>query len=159
LVWEDARLTSKFREKENKAQILSAAGQVFECFCAFTKPGNAKAIKKKLLGELGEAIGTEVEADSEELRDARIKNYKDLLGSGVVDYDKSKWFDAAVRQEADPHTIGTSDIKYNYSWKGDYKKSAWYSFQEAVKGHRTKAFKVLGETFQRMEINAEGGEW
>lgn len=128
LVWEDVRLTSPYRQKKNKGTILVAAENIFDFFCLNTKPGKAEDIKKKLLAELDAALGSEVEADSSDLRKSRLANYKDLLGVNYKEYNKSQWFDAAVDRQADPHTVGTSNVKYDYSWKGDYRKSDWYGF-------------------------------
>lgn len=154
LVWEDARLTSKYREKKNKEQILAAAGNIFDFLCLNTKPGNAEAVKKRLIGDLGAAMGQEVESvsDAESRKNTRIENYKALLGGDYKEYDKLEWFDAAVDRQVDAHTIGTSDVRYNPFWKGDYRKGDWYAFQEAVKAHQAVAFTVLGDTFEKMEI-------
>ncbi len=156
LVWEDTRLMSPGREKRNKEQILSATGDVFDILCGITKPRNANTIKSRLLGDLGMAIGEEADSDSSALVDARIQNYKALLGADYREYDKDEWFDEAVRQEADPHAIGTADIKYNYFWKGAYRDSNWYAFQEAAKVHKSKALAVLGGNFAATGINVAG---
>lgn len=155
LVWEDARLTSKYREKKNKKQILAAAGNIFEFYCKHTKPADAETIRKRLLGDLGAAMGQEVESASasESGKNTRIENYKTLLASNYKEYDKSKWLDAAVDRQADAQTIGTPEVKYNYFWKGDYHTSNWYAFQEAVRAHQSVAFKVLGATFAAMDID------
>jgi len=158
LVWEDARLISMERDKSNKDQILAAAGNIFDFFCASTKPGGIKAKKRKLLGDLGEAIGYEVEsvAEAEAGKAARVESYKTLLGADYTEYNKEQWFDAAVDRQVDPQTVGTSDVKYNYSWKVDYQQSDWFAFQEAVKAHQAVAYNVLGETFGAMEIDIGG---
>ena len=153
LVWEDTRLTSKYREKKNKEQILAAAGNIFDFFCKNTKPDNAETIKKRLLGDLGAAIGEEAETDSEDRVTARTDNYKTLLGGKYREYRKADWFNAAIDSQIDPHTVGTSNVTYDYTWKGDYLKSDWFQFQEAVKAHQTVAFKVLDKTFEEMEAD------
>lgn len=158
LVWEDTRLASQNAERRNKVQVLSAAGELFDCFCTMTKPNNTKSIKRRLLGDLGEAIGEDTERDSGDLAYARIKNYKTLLGVGYVKYNETNWFDEAVRHETDPRTIGTSDIKYNYYWKGDYRNSNWYMFQEAVKEHKAKALTLLNGNFEAAGMNISG-DW
>jgi len=153
LVWEDTRLISKEREKKNKKQILAAAGNIFDFFCNNTKPVNAAASRIKLLGDLAMAIGDEAETDSGDRVTVRMGNYKALLGGSYKEYKKAEWFGAAIDWQIDPHTIGTSDVKYNYSWKDDYIKSDWYGFQEAVKAHQSVAFKILDKTFADMEID------
>lgn len=157
LVWEDTRLISKEREKKNKNQILAAAGHVFDFFCQNTKPAKAAAIKKTLLGDLGAAIGADVEADSSALNNSRNANYRDLLGSDYKKYNKEQWFDAAVDRQVDGQTVGTSDVQYHYYWKDDYQKSDWHAFQEAVKAHQAVAFKALDKTFKAMEIDIAKG--
>ena len=159
LVWEDVRLTSPYRLKNNKEQILAAAGNICDFFCLNTKPGKAPAIKKKLLGDLDSAIGEEVKEDTGILRKKRLENYKVLLGSDYKEYDKEHWFDSAVDRRIVADTIGTSDVKYTCSWKGGYLKSDWYAFQEAVKTHRAVAFNVLGKTFAAMELDMTKGTW
>lgn len=97
LVWEDIRLTSPYRQKKNKEQILAAAGNVFDFYSKNTKPGkSAAAVKKTLLGDLDTAMGAEAEEDSAARVEARSANYKDLLGNAYQEYDESQWFDTAV---------------------------------------------------------------
>ena len=152
LVWEDIRLTSRYREKKNKEQILSAAGNIWDFFCLNTKPAKTSAIKKRLLGDLDSAIGEEVKEDTGILRKKRLENYKVLLGSEYKEYDKEHWFDAAVDRRIVAATIGTSDVRYTCSWKDAHLKSDWYAFQEAVKAHQAAAFNVLGKIFKVIEI-------
>jgi hypothetical protein len=159
LVWEDTRLISKEREKKNKEQILAAAGHIFDFFCLNTNPGKCQEVRKRLLGDLADAIGEEAETDSEANVEARMSNYKALLGDNYKEYKKSAWFGTAINWHVDAHTAGTSDVKYDYSWKDDYLKSNWYAFQEAVRTHQAVAFKVLGKTFEEMEINVAKGDW
>lgn len=157
LVWEDARLTSPYMQKRNKGQILAAAGNVFDFFCKNTKQGRADAIRKRLLGDLGAAIGKESENDSGDFKKNRLANYKDILGKYFKEYDKSEWFNAAIDQRADAQTIGTPDAKRIFFWKGDYRRSDWFRFQEAVKVHKAVALKVIGKTFEEMEIDVGNG--
>ncbi len=152
LVWEDARLTSPYRLKKNKEQILAAAGNIYDFFCLNTNPAKPSAIRKNLLGDLGSAIGDEVKEDTGILRKKRLENYKALLDSEYKEYDKEQWFDAAIDRQVVASTIGTSELKYTCSWKGDYLKSDWYAFQEAVKAHQAVAFNVLAKIFRMMEI-------
>ena len=106
-----------------------------------------------MLGDLDAAIGGEAETDSGARVKVRMDNYKALLGSSYKEYKKAEWFGAAIDWQVDPHTIGTSEVKYNYSWKDDYIKSDWHGFQEAVKAHHADAFKVLAGIFKQMEID------
>ena len=153
LVWEDVRLTSPYRQKKNRRQILAAAGNIFDLFCLNTKPGKTEGTKKRLLGDLEAAIGSDVEADSGPLKKRRFANYKDLLGGDYKKYSETHWFNVAVNRQVDAHTTGTSEVKYKHFWKSVYRKSDWYGFQEAVKAHQAVAFKVLGKTFEEMEVN------
>jgi hypothetical protein len=154
LIWEDIRLTSPFRQKKNKEQILAAAGNIFDFYCKNTKPGkSAAAGRKKLLGDLDAAMGAEAEADSAARVEARKANYKDLLRGDYKEYRETRWFDAAVDRRIIGETVGTPNVQYKYFWKGDYRQSDWFQFQEAVKAHQTVAFKVLASTFAAMEID------
>jgi len=153
LVWEDVRLTSPYRQKKNRRQILAAAGNIFDLFCLNTKPGKTEGTKKRLLGDLEAAIGSDVEADSGLLKKRRFANYKDLLGGDYKKYNETHWFNVAVNRQVDAHTTGTSEVKYKHFWKSVYRKSDWYGFQEAVKAHQAVAFKVLGKTFEEMEVD------
>jgi len=157
LVWEDVRLTSPYRLKKNKEQILAAAGNIFGFFCKNTKPGKAARIRKILLGDLDEAIGEDAESDSAASLDARIQSYESLLCGDFREYYEPAWFNAAIDRQVDAQTIGTSEVKYKLFWKDDYRNSDWYGFQEAVKAHQAVAFNVLGETFGEMEIKPD--EW
>ena len=159
LVWEDLRLTSKYREKNNKEQVLSAAVNIFDFFCSNTKPGNAATIRTQLEGDLNSAIGADVEADTGDLREKRLANCKVLLGVNYKKYDKAEWFSDAIDWQIDPHTIGNSNVKYDYSWKGDYLKSDWYAFQEAVKTHQAVALNLHRKTFTAMEIDITRQLW
>jgi hypothetical protein len=153
LVWEDERLTSQYRLKKNKEQILTAAGSIFDFFCKNTKPGKSGRIRKMLLGDLYEAIGEEEQADSAARLDERIQNYESLLGGDFREYYEPAWFNAAIDRQVDAQTVGTSEVKHKLFWKNNYRKSDWYAFQEAVKAHQSVAFNVLGETFGEMEID------
>lgn len=134
LIWEDTRLTPKDSVKRNKDQILKAAGNIFDFYCEYTKPGkNASSDRKRLLDDLGNAIG--IEGDEDSTKDARYDNYETLLGTDYIKYKKDQWFNNAVEPLIVGETVGTSDTKYDYLWKGDYTKSDWFAFQEAVKQH------------------------
>ena len=153
LVWEDTRLTSKYRLKKNKDQILGAAENIFDFFCLNTKPTNAKKKRNELIEELTAAIGEEATTDSAKKVKTRINNYKTLLGENYKDYNKAEWFNDAIETQVDGKTAGTSGVKLDYFWKDDYSKSNWFQFQEAVKAHHTVALKVFGPTFGAMEID------
>ena len=156
LIWVDERLalTSPDRVKKNKDQILAAAGSIFDYYCEFKGKSKASQIKKRLISDLGEAIGDEVEnvdkATSE--KDNRIAKYEALIGNDFIKYSPSEWFDSTVEsRDSDPSgTSGQSDT--TYMWKKDYKNSDWYKFQEAVKQHHDFALSVLKETFDLMGI-------
>ena len=157
MVWDDMRLTSPYKEKKNKEQILTAAGNIFDYYCRNTKPGNAESIKKQLLGDLDAAIGAETEWDSGDLTQSRMANYRALLGGDYLggdykEYDKSQWFDAAVDRQVDAGSLGSGKPKFNFFWKSDYRNSDWFKFQEAVKVHQTVALNVFSKTFREMEV-------
>jgi hypothetical protein len=152
LVWEDVRLTSPYRQKKNKEQILIAAGNIFDYYCRNTKPGGPASIRRQLVGDLDAAIGAETESESGALKQSRLANYRTLLGGDYKEYEKSQWLDAAVEQRVDANSIGSGETKYIYSWKSDYRNSDWLKFQEAVKVHQTVALSVLSKTFEEMEV-------
>jgi hypothetical protein len=150
LVWEDTRLTSKYRLKKNKEQILLAAGNIFDFYCELTKPGKEQSdIRNRLLGELSDAIGNEAEIDS--TKDSRDENYNSLLGPDYVKYSERQWFDNAVDEAVDPETVGTSNLR-TLTWKQNYMKSDWFLFQKAVRQHHDVAMNVLKDTFVLMGI-------
>jgi hypothetical protein len=156
LVWEDERLalTSPAREKKNREQILSAAGRIFDYYCTNTGKSKTSKIKTKLIGDLREAIGEDVEdvGKATSAKDDRISRYEALMRDDYIEYDPSDWFDEAVNEEkSDPSgTSGQSETTYN--WKSDHVNRDWYKFQAAVKQHHDFAFSVLKETFDSMGI-------
>lgn len=142
LIWEDTRLAPKDSVKNNKEQILKAAGNIFDVYCSYTSPGkNAFADKEKLLNDLSIAIGKEGSEDS--AKEVRIANYKSLLGADYIEYDKEQWFETAVERRVIGDTIGTSDTQYDYLWRDGYMKSDWFTFQEAVKKHHRVAEEIF----------------
>jgi hypothetical protein len=154
LVWEDIRLTSQYRQKKNKEQILAAAGNIFDFYGGNTKPGKAAdSERKKLLRDLDEAMGAEAEADTDGRAEVRRANYRELLRNDYKEYDEDRWFYAAVDCRSVGETIGTPSVEYKYSWKDKYRESDWFKFQEAAKGHKAAALNVLGGKFGKMEID------
>lgn len=158
LIWNDARLTSKYCIRSNKEFFLSATGCIFDQYRSFMKPAKPEAVRKALLADIGNAIGKGVKADTNKMRSQRLKSYKDLLKDSFIEYNEDAWFDEAVRYESDSSAIGNSDVKTLYFWKDGYKHSDWYFFQKAVKKYQRKAEKVLKPAFDRMEV-AKIGNW
>lgn len=158
LIWNDTRLTSKYRLRINKEIFLSATRCIFNQYCSVLKPPDADATKSLLLADIGNAIGNEAEADTNKMRSQRLTTYKELLKDSLIEYNEDDWFDEAVRYESDPLTIGTSEHKTLYFWEDGYRKSNWYFFQEAVREHQNKAAEILKPTFDRMEV-AKLGNW
>lgn len=151
LVWEYSRLTAHYRLKQNKEQILFAAGKIFDIYCDLTKPGKEQsAIRNKLVGDLSNAIGNEAEGDL--TKGIRDENYKRLLGPDYREYDERQWFYRVVDEKVDPETVGTSNTR-TLIWKKDYMQSDWFLFQEAVRQHHDVAMNVLKDTFVLMGIN------
>ncbi len=145
LIWEDTRLTAKDRIKKNKEQILKAAGNIFDFYCEYTKPGkNILSARRKLLGDLAAAIGEEGAEDS--TKDARLANYKAVLDADFTEYEEDQWFDSAVERQIVGQTIGTPETRYTYLWKRDYRDSDWFAFQEAVKKHHEVAELIFRKT-------------
>jgi len=152
LRWQDERLSSKYKNRNNRNIFLEATGCVFDQYCSLAKPPNPTDIRKELMDGIGSAIGKEMEKDTNKLRSQRLKRYKGLLGKVFVEYDEDNWFDAAIRYERDSTTIGTSDAKILYFRKTGFPESDWYHFQEAVKEHQKKAEEILQPTFAKMEV-------
>ena len=51
-------------------------------------------------------------------------------------------------------TVPRSETEY--AWKGNYKESRWYRFQEAVKAHQRLAMDTaIGPIFEKMEFNQD----
>ncbi len=158
LIWKETRLTSKNHLRNNKEIFLAATGCIFDQYSSALKPPDADAIKSALLADIGNAIGNEVEADTNKMRSQRYEMYKELLKESFIEYNEDDWFDEAVRYESDPSTIGTSKHKTLYFWKDGYRESDWFFFQEAVREHQNKAIAILKPTFDRMEV-AKLGNW
>jgi hypothetical protein len=158
LIWEDIRLTSQYRRKKNKEQILAAAGNIFDFYCGNTKPGKpADVDRKKLLRDLDESMGDEADADTDARVEVRKANYRELLRNNYKEYRKDRWFNAAADCRPIGETVGTPDVEYEYYWKNNYSGSDWFKFQEAVKDHKAAALGVLGGAFAKMEVDVENG--
>lgn len=147
LRWQDDRLTSKNRIRNNRSIFLEATGCIFDQYCSLAKPPQATALKKALLDDIGNAIGKEMNKDTNAFRSQRLKSYKGLLKKNFIEYNEDHWFDEAVRYESDSSSVGSSDVKTLYFWKEDFQDSDWYKFQEAVKEHQNKAEEILQSTF------------
>jgi len=91
-----------------------------------------KQLEKDLIESFGEQDQLQIRQES------RKAKYKLILGV-KTDYDKSSWFDKAVRVEG--------LIRREYFLQKDFKKSDWYQFQVQVIKHQDQSWEVLEEVF------------
>ncbi|HCJ66917.1 MAG TPA: hypothetical protein DHV62_06220 [Elusimicrobia bacterium] len=151
LLWEDARLVPSQSSIDNKKRFLKAAGHLFQVYHNYIGPSSTTSItyqnKNSVIAEIDKAIGDYDETN--EQKDNRISRYKSLcrsiIGENFIDYEENAWFNEAIRRK-----IGF--FKWNYEWRGNYKQSHWFNFQEAVKKHQKAAKNILLNTFQKMEL-------
>lgn len=152
-LWWDGRLVPEHASINNKDRFLEAVGCIFDLYCGHTGTGNGR---DALIHDIGDAIG-----DSTSTRSQRIKNYKNLIGGELIEYDDKAWFDEAVRLEVKtesqkdsgdtvPQTVTFSVWRDN----NGYDKTHWFAFQEAVKEHQEYVltnimrpiYKIMGQT-------------
>jgi hypothetical protein len=147
--WKDKRHTSKYISIDNNARFLDAAEHIFCLFCSLAPQITGRQINKRKL-ELRAEIGQAVSIRNE---DKRINRYRELIGDGFIEYNKSSWFREAVSIRLVNTTRSPfSRKKRVHLWKGNHKKRDWYRFQQAVKGHQKRSEQVLGPVFARMEV-------
>lgn len=151
LKWQDGRLTSRHRIRNNRDIFLEATGRIFDRYCGLVKPVKSAGLRKALVADIGNAIGKETEKDTKRLLSERLKSYKGLLKDAFVRYDEDAWFNEAIGYENDSLSIGSSDAGTSFFRRDGFQNSDWYKFQEAVKGHQRKAAELLQPTFTRME--------
>jgi hypothetical protein len=154
LIWEDLRLKPQYRQKHNKTQILKAVERIFDWYCSCDHPlRGASSDKQKLLLDISDAIGPEVQKDSCEAVEKRKARYITLIGSSYVEYVKTTWLDRAIRTTHDPYAVGSSPSAWINSWLNNYEKSDWYQFQDAVQQHHSFALSTLSDTFASIGID------
>ena len=158
LVWFDTRHVSSHVEVRNKDRILVAAGNIFQFYCEHcTKQRAVEKNRKKLVSELGEAIGEISEEDNR--TEERKKNYIDILKSiskdAFKDYDEDAWFDEAVYYRPKAETVGTSRVENEYFRKLEFRNSDWFKFQEAVKFNQKLAESILNPLISKLELQTD----
>ncbi len=153
LSWKDPRLVPGHSRIDNKERFIEAARCIYQGYAGYL---NAPPDSRKVAAQLDKAIGKHKDG-----KDGRIDRYKRLIGRGFVKYDKKDWFRGAVDRVSVeiPYTGGEDTVprsETGYVWKGDYKGSRWYRFQEAVKAHQRLAMDtVIGPIFEAMEFNRD----
>jgi len=141
--WEDKRLIPSHCEIDNKQRFLDAAAGLFKEYCNSLGRSTSAQDMESLVKELDKAIGEMDETG--QLSGRRIDRYKALIGGNFIEYDKDSWFKEVIDK-----SIGF--LKWIYSWKGDYKTSNWFQFQEAVKAHQWLTIEKLSPAYEMMEL-------
>jgi hypothetical protein len=153
LLWEDRRLVQSHSKIDNKERFIEAAQCIYQRYASYL---NTSPDSRKTAAQIDKAIGKH-----EDGKKARIDRYKKLIGRGFIQYDKKVWFREAVdRVSVEIQYTGGEDTvprsETEYVWKGNYKESRWYRFQEAVKAHQRPAMDtVIGPIFEKMEFNGD----
>ncbi len=143
LSWEDERLIPRHSKIDNKQRFLDAAISLFKEYCgSLSRSPSAQALGS-LTTDLDRAIGER--DDTNQMIEDRIKRYKTLIGDQFVEYDREAWFKEAVDRK-----IGF--FKWIYSWKGNYKTSNWFQFQESVKAHQRLTIAKLSPAYEMMQL-------
>jgi hypothetical protein len=150
LIWKDGRLVSSHSEVDNKKRFLEATRCIYDKYAAYLHSSNDNqdliAAIDKAIGEYGGNV------------DDRIERYKALIGNEYIEYDDREWFNNAVDFVIDeiPYTAGEDTVPKSETkrvWRGSYKNSHWYKFQEAVKTHQWLAMDtIIGPIFAQMEF-------
>ena len=143
LSWEDERLIPRHSKINNKQRFLEAAISLFKEYCGSSGRSASAQEVGNLATELDKAIGER--DDTNQMIENRIKRYKALIGDNFVEYDKEAWF-----KEATDRKIGF--LKWVYFWKGNYKTSNWFQFQESVKAHQRLTIAKLSPAYEMMEL-------
>jgi len=143
LSWEDERLIPRHSKINNKQRFLDAASSLFKEYCGSLGRSPSSREIDNLITELDKAIGER--DDTNQLIENRVKRYKALIGDNFVEYDKEAWFKGVTDRK-----IGF--FKWIYSWKGNYKTSNWFQFQESVKAHQRLAIEKLSPAYETMEL-------
>jgi len=141
--WEDERLIRSHSKVDNKQRFLDAAIRLFKEYCGFFGRSPSSQEIENLTKELDKAIGEE--DDSNRLIENRIDRYKALIGNSFVEYDKEAWFKEATDRKK-------GFFKWIYSWKGNYRTSNWFQFQESVKAHQRLTLQKVSPAYEMMEI-------
>ncbi|MBM4276623.1 MAG: hypothetical protein FJ130_01920 [Deltaproteobacteria bacterium] len=143
LLWKDQRLIPSHSKIDNRQRFLDAAVGLFKEYCGSRARTPSAQDVASLTKELSEAIG---EADdTNRLTADRIGRYKALIGTHFIEYDQEAWFKEAIDRKM-------GFFKWVYSWKGDYKMSNWFQFQESVKVHQRLTIEKLSPAYEMMEL-------
>jgi len=150
LIWEDERLIPSISQIDNKKRFLEAARCIYEKYVNYLNTSNDS---NNLITQIEEAIGTYNGSQED-----RIDRYKVLIGNNFIEYEKKQWFKEAVDfvNEEIPYSSGGYSVprsETEWIWKGNYKETDWYKFQEAVKTYQWLAMDTaIGPIFAKMEF-------
>lgn len=143
LSWEDRRLIPSHSEIDNKQRFLSAAVSLFKEYSGSLGRTSSARDVESLVKDLDKAIGER--DDTNQLSENRTGRYRRLIGANFVEYDKEAWFKEAIDRKM-------GFFKWIYSWKGDYKTSDWFQFQESVKAQQRLTIEKLSPAYEMMEL-------
>ena len=153
LSWEDRRLVQSHSKIDNKERFIEAARCIYQRYAGYL---NTSQDSRKTATQIDKAIGKHKDG-----KNGRIDRYKKMIGRGFIKYDKKDWFREAVDRVSVeiPYAGGEDTVprsETEYVWKGNYKESRWYRFQEAVKAHQRPAMDtVIGPIFETMGFNQD----
>jgi hypothetical protein len=150
LIWDDERLIPSISQIDNKKRFLDAVRCIYEKYANYLNTPNDGS---NLIAQIDEAIGPYGGS-----KEDRIDRYKSLIDNDFIEYDKKQWFKEAVDfvNEEIPYSSAGYNIprsETEWMWKGNYRESNWYKFQEAVKTYQWLAMDtVIGPIFTKMEF-------
>ncbi|MCX5806157.1 MAG: hypothetical protein NT010_08860 [Proteobacteria bacterium] len=150
LIWEDERLIPSISQIDNKKRFLEAARCIYEKYIRYL---NAPDDSNNFITLIDEAIGPYYGNEED-----RIDRYKALIGNNFIEYDKKQWFKEAIDfvNTEIPYSGGGYNVPISeteWIWRGNYKETDWYKFQESVKAYQWLAMDtVIGPIFEKMEF-------
>lgn len=152
LIWKDERLIPKNATINNNKRFISAVEKLLNYFAKYNKISinNRENILKKL-----ESIFS-IKGHSYFIKNKRKEEYNKLSiklsGDKIPEYQKYKWFNAAVKNQTN-NSVFLPNLNFsniNYLWKNkNYQKTSYYKFCEAIKSHQNEAINLFKKDIYR----------
>ncbi len=156
-IWVDERLISAHQVVDNNTRFIEAVSYLLDYLADYNK--NQIKDKKTFLDRIKNIFS--IKGNKRYHKFKRINEYnklsKELSDYEIPEYEKYKWFESSVDVFNDEN-IFLPNLNYNeisYKWKdGEYKKSPYYLFCEAVKAHQLAGEKIFEQgKYKRLELN------
>jgi len=156
-IWVDERLISAHQVVDNNSRFIEAVSHLLDYLADYNK--NQIKDKKTFLDRIKRIFS--IKGNKSYHRFKRINEYnklsKRLSDYEIPEYEKYKWFESSVDVFNDEN-IFLPNLNYNeisYKWKdGEHKKSPYYLFCEAIKGHQLAGEKIFEqEKYKGLELN------